>query len=391
MNPILVSKQSEARKVVQSLPDPVFKYGLDIQSSPAQWDFALLQKQKELSRSFTHWSESPSGVIVCDFDYAAKKFPTLLEKMGSLMKRDQKLEMHHLSNVEKGLLVYVPPHVRTESPILLPPLDLVYSHIVVVAESHSAVTLIQTESHSLSSTFQSSVTEVFASPYSHVSIVSQQTLPSTLFRVAIKRGIAAEHAAVDWFWVEHGSAFTKLDVSAELSGELASSQNVGVAAGSDTQAFDLSQVAVHQLPSTKSTLLARGVLNDSAKCVYHGLLKMVKEAKGSVGSQRADFLLLSPQSEADPVPALEIEGADVRCTHAATVGRLDKEKLFYLSSRGLPEEVARSLYIQGFLEHVLSFFPLHDSMNTVRSCLAQSLDLSPHVDSHLVKEDLVHE
>jgi Fe-S cluster assembly scaffold protein SufB len=58
---------------------------------------------------------------------------------------------------------------------------------------------------------------------------------------------------------------------------------------------------------------------------------------------------------------------------------LDSEKLFYLSSRGLPEKVARSLYIQGFLEHALHFFPLHDSMNMVRTCLAQSLDLSTHI------------
>jgi Fe-S cluster assembly scaffold protein SufB len=324
-----------------------------------------------------------------DFTRAASNYSSLLSKVGSLLKEDSPLAQLHLSRVENGLLVYIPPHVRSTSPIVLPSLPLVFSHILVVAESHSCVTLILPLTPVPHASFQSAVVEVFAASYSNVSIISQQTLSLSCVHSSFKRAHVSDHASVDWFWVEHGSSFTLLDVSSDLAGENASSQNLGVLAASGEQVFDVSQSAMHLFPSSKSRLLARGVLDDSAKCVYNGLLKMTKEARGSVGNQRADFLLLSPKSEADPIPALEIEGSDVRCAHAATVGRLDKEKLFYLSSRGLSDDVARALYIQGFLEHVLHQFPLHDTMTTIRSCLAQSLDLSYHVDSLASHEELV--
>lgn len=381
--------RSKALHTLSMLPAPMFKYGLDIQSTPALWDWSKISSAPESAKEFSHQHTHESGVVVSDFIHAAPDFHTILSKVGSLLKEDSSLAQLHLSRVENGLLVYIPAHARSASPIVLPSLPLVFSHILVVAEPHSSVTLILSEVPVPQVTFQSSVVEVLASSHAKVSIVSQQTLSPACVHSSFKRAHVNDHASVDWFWVEHGSAFTKLEVSSDLVGENASSQNFGVVAASGEQVFDVSQSAIHLFPSSKSHLITRGVLDDSAKCVYSGLLKMTKEAKGSVGNQRADFLLLSPKSEADPVPALEIEGSDVRCAHAATVGRLDKEKLFYLSSRGLPEDVARALYIQGFLEHVLHQFPLHDSMNTIRSCLAQSLDLSSHSDSLALHEELV--
>ncbi len=385
----LSSIRSNALHTLSSLPSPAFKYGLDIQSAPASWDWLKIRSTHESNKGFSHHHIHESGVLVSDFARAFSEYPSILSKVGSLLKGDSPLAQLHLSKIQNGLLVYIPAHTRSTSPMVLPSLPLVYSHILVVAEPHSSVTLILPESAVPHASFQSSVVEVFASSHSNVSIVSQQTLSPSCVHSSFKRAHVDDHASVDWFWVEHGSAFTKLEVSSDLVGENASSQNLGVLAASGEQIFDISQSAVHLSPLSKSRLVVRGVLDDSAKCVYSGLLKMTKEAKGSVGNQRADFLLLSPKSEADPVPALEIEGSDVRCAHAATVGRLDKEKLFYLSSRGLPEDVARALYIQGFLEHVLHQFPLHDSMTTIRSCLAQSLDLSSHADSLALHEELV--
>lgn len=385
----LSSIRSRASLALSTLPSPAFKYGLDIQSSPLGWDWSKISQTQESAKGFSHHHVHESGVLVVDFIRAASEYHSILSKVGSLLNEGAPLAQLHLSKIENGLLVYIPAHTRSSSPMVLPPLPFVYSHILVVAEPHSSVTLILPETAVPHASFQSSVVEVVASSHSKVSIVSQQNLSTACVHSSFKRARVENHASVDWFWVEHGSSFTKLEVSSDLVGENASSQNFGVLAASGEQVFDVSQSAVHLFPSSKSHLVTRGVLDDSAKCVYSGLLKMTKDAKGSVGNQRADFLLLSPKSEADPVPALEIEGSDVRCAHAATVGRLDKEKLFYLSSRGLSDEVARAIYIQGFLEHVLHQFPLHDSMDTIRSCLAQSLDLSSHGISPASHEELV--
>jgi Fe-S cluster assembly protein SufD len=385
--PSLVRVAEKASHILSRLPDPVFTYGLDIRSTPLVWDWSSIRSTKESVSDFKYSHAHDSGVHVMDFSLAASRFPSLLERVGSLLREDSPLAMLHLSRVQNGLLVHIPSHVRSEALILLPPLPLTFSHYLIVAESHSSISLILPESHPSHTSFVSTVVEVFAASHSKVSIVSQQTLPFSCVRSSFKRAHVSDHASVDWFWVEHGTAFSISEISSNLMGEESSTQNIGVVAGSGSQIFDLAQSAHHLFPSSKSRLLARGVLDDSAKCVYHGLLKMTKDAPASVGNQRADFLLLSPTSEADPIPALEIEGSDVRCSHAATVGRLDREKLFYLSSRGLPEEVARSLYIQGFLEHLLKQFPLHDSMETIRSCLAQSLDLSSPIDSLRVPEE----
>ncbi|MEK6970702.1 MAG: SufD family Fe-S cluster assembly protein [archaeon] len=385
--PSLVHSAEKASRILGGLPDPVFTYGLEIRSTPPAWDWSRIRSMEESVSDFTYSHTHEGGVHVMDFSLAASHSPALLEGAGSLLREDSPLAMLHLSRVRNGLLVHIPSHVRSEAPILLPSLPLTFSHYLIVAEPHSSVSLILPESHPSHTSFVSTVVEVFAASHSKVSIVSQQTFPLSCVRSSFKRAHVSDHASVDWFWVEHGTAFSISEISSDLQGEESSTQNIGVVTGSDSQIFDLDQSVYHFYPSSKSRLLTRGVLDDSAKCVYRGLLKMTPNAPGSIGNQRADFLLLSPSSEADPVPALEIEGSEVRCSHAATVGRLDREKLFYLSSRGLSEEVARSLYIQGFLEHLLKQFPLHDSMEAVRSCLAQSLDLSSHVDSLGVPEE----
>lgn len=107
---------------------------------------------------------------------------------------------------------------------------------------------------------------------------------------------------------------------------------------------------------------------------------MEKTARTAIGHQRADTLLLSRTAEADPVPILEIENSDVNATHAATVGRVDSEKLFYLFSRGIGEKEARALYVTGFLQHALGKISFPAFVERVREKLNAKLGISSVLD-----------
>ncbi|MDP3685767.1 MAG: SufD family Fe-S cluster assembly protein [bacterium] len=121
--------------------------------------------------------------------------------------------------------------------------------------------------------------------------------------------------------------------------------------------FDLGITAEHRAPHTVSNLAAKGVLTGKAQAVVRGLVRIEREASGSDGYQRCDTLLLSPTAEVDPIPNLEINTNDVRCTHGVTTGRLNAEQLFYLQSRGFSDAAARDLLVSGFVGGLLRAWP----------------------------------
>jgi len=115
-------------------------------------------------------------------------------------------------------------------------------------------------------------------------------------------------------------------------------------------------------------------LTDKAKCVYRGLVKIYDNAYGSNGYQKEDTLLLSNDAVADSIPNLEIDNNDVRCTHGATIGRIDKEKMFYMRSRGLNEEQATKEYVKGFFDSLIQKIQMenlrdnmHDMVESIMS------------------------
>ena len=111
--------------------------------------------------------------------------------------------------------------------------------------------------------------------------------------------------------------------------------------------------SIHNGPHTWSDIFTKGALTGSSKCLYRGLVKIKENAFGSNGYQKEDTLLLSEDAVADSIPNLEIDNNDVRCTHGASIGKIDMEKMFYMKSRGLNEEQATWKYVKGFFEQLI--------------------------------------
>ena len=163
-------------------------------------------------------------------------------------------------------------------------------------------------------------------------------------------GVAlAEGASIAGFSLCTGAALARLETHVTMQGEGADCQLSAIYMGRGTQHQDITTYMDHAVANCTSNQIIRGVLDDSARGVYQGRVHVAPDAQKTDGQQMSRALLLSRKAEADAKPELEIYADDVVCAHGATVGELDATQLFYLTSRGIPETIARAMLIEAFL------------------------------------------
>jgi len=139
-----------------------------------------------------------------------------------------------------------------------------------------------------------------------------------------------------------------------LSGDGASADIFGIVLGNESHVIKINTLQDHQAPHTTSNLLIKSVLAGRSQLKYEGFIKVRKDAQLTNAYQRNENLMLSPEAKAESKPALEILANDVRCTHSATIGKVDPEQLFYLQSRGISVKKATQLIVEGFFDVILS-------------------------------------
>ena len=142
-------------------------------------------------------------------------------------------------------------------------------------------------------------------------------------------------------------------IQVALVGEGSSVDIFGIVLGQNNSQISLHTLQDHQAPHTRSNLLIKAALYGRSQFQYEGYIKVEKNAQRTDAYQRNENLMLSPEAKAESKPALEILANDVRCTHSATIGKVDQEQLFYLESRGINEKIATSLIVTGFFQTVL--------------------------------------
>lgn len=139
----------------------------------------------------------------------------------------------------------------------------------------------------------------------------------------------------------------------KLIGRGAEAEIFGIILGSGAHEIRINTLQDHQAPFTRSNLLIKSVLTDRCQLFYEGFIKVEKNAQRTDAYQRNENLMLSPEAKAESKPALEILANDVRCTHSATIGKINPEERFYLESRGIDPQVAANLIVQGFFQPIL--------------------------------------
>ena len=242
--------------------------------------------------------------------------------------------------------------------------------IVADANSQLSVLDLYVASDEVEEELHIGITEVIAAEGSQVSYGVITNFPKQTTSYWVRRAKAARDSRVDFTVGELGEGYTIGEFGSLLEGEGSSSNGHAVALGTGRAHMDLTAKMVHVAKFSQSDTSARGVMQGRADGVYRGVTHIQKGASGAVGEQSERLLMLSPKSRADAIPMLLIDENDVKCGHAASVGQISEEQLFYLMSRGISEAEAKRMVVWGFLDPVLAAL----TVDRVRQAVVQILE-----------------
>lgn len=193
----------------------------------------------------------------------------------------------------------------------------------------------------------------------------------------LNRVMVSQHQASDYhvMQVSTGAAWSRTDINVDLLGKEANCELKGVYTCRDSQYTDIHLDVHHAKPECRSREDFRGILHGQGRAVFDGRIVVEKDAQHSDAQLTNKNLMLCENAEIDTKPQLEIYADDVRCGHGTTVGRIDPAQIFYMRSRGIPEEMARRMLSVGFAEQVLAGLDdsaLHDFiLGEIKATLSQ--------------------
>ena len=217
------------------------------------------------------------------------------------------------------------------------------------------------------------ITEIDVARAARVSYLQLQMLGPAAWQTALQASRVARDATLTSAAVALGGDYARLRTDSALTGPGGSARLLALYFGAGSQMHDFRTVQHHQAEKTHSDLLYKGVVANSARSVYSGLIRVEKGARGANAFQTNRNLVLHEGAHADSVPNLEIEDNDVRCSHASAVGPVSEDQRFYLESRGVTPAVTERLISLGFLGEVVEKLPLAEVRPVVSEALAQKL------------------
>jgi Fe-S cluster assembly protein SufD len=313
---------------------------------------------------------APEGIT---FEPLSADHPRLEELVGA----EEKFAAHNSALWKHGLLVHVPKGLVLEQPLYVRISNsaengTLFWRMLVIAEAESRFSLIE-EYASVSpdlAAYMNAVVELHVEQAAKVEYISVQNLARETWHFASHRARVGKDAELDWVTAGFGTKKGKVRIENDLAGEGATSRVTGAYFADGSQHLDYDTFQEHLAPNTTSDFAFKGALRDAASVVWRGMIKVEKEAQRTNAYQENRNLLLSDEAHADSIPGLEIEANDVRCTHGATVGQVDRDQLFYLMARGLSRGEAERLIVRGFFTDLLGRIELEP----VREALGEALE-----------------
>jgi Fe-S cluster assembly protein SufD len=275
------------------------------------------------------------------------------ERLGELVGADEKFAAHNAALWKHGLLVHVPRGVELEKPLYVR-VSVPFWRLLVIADEGARFSLVEEyASTTTGEAYSNAVVELFVEQGAKLEYVSLQNLSHETWHFASHHARVERDAELDWVAGGFGSKKGKTRIQNDLAGPGATSRVTGAYFADGTQHLDYDTFQEHIAPSTTSDFAFKGGLRDHATAVWRGMIRVEKDAQKTNAYQENRNLMLSETAHADSIPGLEILANDVRCTHGATLGQVDREQLFYLMARGLSRAEAERLIVRGFFQDVL--------------------------------------
>jgi Fe-S cluster assembly protein SufD len=320
-------------------------------------------------------------VIVAELGAALVEHEDLVrERLYGLVGFDERPAALNAARWDGGLFVYVPRGVEVELPVeaLLTATGasgrVVERSLVVVEEGARATVIERYASGDLAGPVSaSSVMEIYAGQGAEVEHLSFIDWGAGVRHHAIVRVRADRDARARSVVVTLGGDIVRVEPTVVCAGPGADARALGLYFAGGDQHFEHRVVARHEAPQCYSNLLYKGAIQDHARTVFFGNLVVPPGAPGTDAYQTNRNLVLNDGARADTIPFLEIETAEVRCSHAGAVGRVDDEHLFYLRSRGIGEAEAKRLIVMGFLQEVLEMVRFDELRSELEAAVQDKL------------------
>jgi Fe-S cluster assembly protein SufD len=314
---------------------------------------------------FLDESLKKQGLIFTDLRTAQEEHPEILARiLGDVVKPEEgKFAALAGALSQNGVLLYVPKGVQVTQPlhsILWGPGAFAHiSHILVLVEEGASVTYVH-ESASPDEdleTMHAGIVEIKVEQGANFKFVELQSWGKHVWNFSHERAQVGRDANLDWIFGAIGSRLTKNFTEIDLAGQGSNGRMSGFYFTDGTQHLDHDTQQNHFAPNTTSDLLFKGALKGKSRSVWQGMIYVAPGAQKTDGYQANRNLILDDQARADSIPGLEILADDVRCTHGATVGKLEEEPMFYLQSRGIPRGEAERILVEGFFDPIMQRIP----------------------------------
>jgi Fe-S cluster assembly protein SufD len=303
------------------------------------------------------------GVIWLPLERALAEHPDLVQQyfmQEEAILGGQKFAALHASQVRTGTFLFVPRGVEIDLPIeafhwLQGENGSCFPHTLIVAQDRAKVTVVDyyQSANPTAPGLACAVNDLWLGTGASVTYVCAQNWSRKALAFQMNATVVGRDAHARSLFAQLGSRHVRSESVSHLRGQGGRSDMLALTVADEAQEVDARTFQIHEAPNTASDLLYKNSLDDSARTIFSGLIRVEPAAHQTDAYQKVRNLLLSDEAEANSAPGLEIEANDVRCTHGATCGQIEQEELFYLMSRGINRRDAQRLIVHGFLQEVI--------------------------------------
>ena len=324
------------------------------------------------------------GVILTDLESAVREYPELVQKhfMTNCVPVDtDKYTALHAAFWSGGIFLYVPKGVEITDPILTQiwvdqPASATFSHTLIIADEQSSVRFVQeldSDGTDPRASLLHSISEVYAQNAAHVEFSNLQDLGQNIWHITHKNAVHEKDGSTTWVLADLGSKVMLSNIGVDLAGNGTAGELVGVFFTDHDQRYSIKTLSHHNALNTNAETLVHGVLTGASRVEFDGMIRIEPGAQQTASFLSDHTLLLSDECRAESIPGLEIGANEVSASHGATTGKIDEEQLFYLMVRGIPQDEAERIIVQGFFEPVLQRIPLETLRIRLRRSIIQRM------------------
>lgn len=307
------------------------------------------------------------NVIFLDTDSALKRYPDIFQKyFNKLVKYDEnKFTALNGAVWSGGTFIYVPPHTKLDRPLQsyfrINSKNMgQFERTLIIVDEDSELHYIEgcTAPTYTEDALHAAVVEIFVEKNAKCRYTTIQNWSSDVYNLVTKRAIVEENGLMEWIDGNVGSKTNMKYPACILNGAYARGTCITVAGAGSGQIQDTGAKMIHLAPYTKSNIVSKSIASNGGNATYRGLVKITKQAHNSIANVKCDTLIMDKSSKSDTIPTNIVDNQSSFLEHEATVSKISEDKLFYLMSRGLPEDDAKELIILGFVNEFREELPM---------------------------------